>query len=136
MRNTLLWFVLVVPSCAFGTLEEGAPLPEGTVSQLHVGMTKAEVLRVFGPPEEFRRPELVDALLRDAVPQESVDASAAVLDDIFSYRYTRGDLSVYSLIFVTWMTADIQSDDLVIFFDDGGRVSEFSYRAGATGRGE
>ncbi len=136
MRNTILGLLLLVsPGCAFGTLEEGDPLPADAVDRLRVGMTKSEVLRLLGPPEEFRRPELVDALLRDAVPPETVDASAAILDDVFSYRYTRGDLRVYSVILFTWMRADVRSDDLVVFFDDAGRVEEFAYRADATGSG-
>ena len=120
--------------CALGTLEDGEPLPAG-VSSVREGMTKREVLQLLGPPMEFQRPELVSALLKGGVPADTVDASAAILDDVFSYRYTRGELRVASVILFTWLEVDVESDDLVIFFDDAGRVRDFAVRYGVDGGG-
>jgi len=131
----LLGLFLLVPfgsGCALGTLEDGEPLPP-SVSSLRTGMTRGEVLDLLGPPLEFQRPELVGALLKGGLPPETVDASAAILDDVFSYRYTHGDLRIVSLILFTWIDVDVKSDDVVIFFDDAGRVSDFATRFDAEG---
>lgn len=119
---------LTAGACAFGTIEQGAKIDPGKVEQVRIGMTKAQILALLGPPQEYRRPELLDVLFSDVSQKASVDASAAIFNDVFSYRYTHGDVAIASAILLTWMTADVKSDDLIVFFDDRDKVKYFAWR--------
>lgn len=121
--------------CAISSIKEGSPLPETGLRLLKVGMPKSEVLDLFGPPEEFRRPELLDILMSETVAPETIDPSAAIFNDIFTYRYTDGDIKIFTVILFTWMATDIKSDDLVVFFDESDQVKYFSFRRGTSGAG-
>jgi len=114
--------------CAVSSVEEGSKLERATVDLIKVGMDKKEVLRLLGPPEEFRRPELLDVVFSNSVAPEMLDPSAAIFNDVFSYRYTHGKVKIFTVILFTWMGVDIRSDDLVVFFDEEDRVKYFSYR--------
>ena len=127
-----LLFGALSTGCALSSIEEGSKLSPETVALLNNGMEKAEVLKLFGPPEEYRRPELLDVIFSNSVPPEMVDPSAAIFNDVFSYRYTHGDVRIFTVILFTWMGVEIKSDDLVVFFDENDRVKYFSYREDTT----
>ena len=58
-RSGLLLTLLLTSlptGCAVSSMQEGSKLQPGTVDLIKVGMGKKEVLRLLGPPEEFRRP--------------------------------------------------------------------------------
>ncbi|MFH0946263.1 MAG: hypothetical protein V2A76_13770 [Planctomycetota bacterium] len=126
--GALLLLGLLTTGCALSSIEEGSKLLPETVQLLKNGMDKAEVLRLLGPPEEFHRPELLDVIFSDSAPPEMIDPSAAIFNDVFSYRYTHGQVRILTVIVFTWMGVDIKSDDLVVFFDGNDRVKYFSYR--------
>ncbi len=135
-RIAFLTQCLCFAGCAFGTIEQGAKLDPGKVGQVRIGMTKAQVLTLLGPPQEFRRPELLDVLFSDVAQKTSVDASAAIFNDVFSYRYTHGDVAIASAILLTWMSADVRSDELIVFFDDRDKVKYFAWRPDSEEEGE
>lgn len=128
--SLLFLWTLAAVGCAVGRIEEGAPIDEGQVRRLRAGMTKREVLELFGPPEEFRRPELLDVLLSETVPPEVVDPSAAIFNDVYSWRHVEGKLRLFTVILFTWIDLDVRSDDLIVFFDEDDRVKTFAFRRG------
>ncbi len=135
-RSILIAGCVSCGGCAFGTIEQGTKLDPAKVEQVRIGMTKSQVLTLFGPPQEFRRPELLDVLFSDVSQKSAVDASAAIFNDVFSYRYTHGDVKVASAILLTWMAADVKSDELIVFFDDKDKVKYFAWRPDSGGEPE
>jgi hypothetical protein len=90
--------------------------------------TKAEVLHLLGPPEEFLRPEV-----REALRDESTRVSGAIslgnrAHDVFTYQHDWVRARGTWLLLYAFVRAGVESDLLVIFFDPDDRVREVSFR--------
>jgi outer membrane protein assembly factor BamE (lipoprotein component of BamABCDE complex) len=95
-----LFWLLLLGGCAFGRAKIGEPLFAERVQQIQKGMTnRAEVVKVFGPPD------LV---------------SHTLTHEVFHYQYLDGKLG----LFLIFSRANVKSDDLFIFFNEEGIVTE------------
>lgn len=102
----LLCLCLFVPACTLSYVYEGAPLPADAARVLRHGMTKAQVLSIFGPP----------------------DLMGLRLDgSVFVYRYRHESEAGFRLsafqASVSYDASDARTDRLVVFFDKRGRVT-------------
>lgn len=107
----------------------GARLDAGTEAQIVAGLTtKAEVLRLLGPPEEFLRSELTDAMGDEETRISGAISVGNRAHDAFTYQHDWVDARGTWLLFYGILRARVESDLLVIFFDEQDRVREVSSR--------
>ena len=90
--------------------------------------TLAEVLADLGPPEEFLRPEVVNAL-----DDEGVRVSGAIrvgnrAHDVLTWQHDRFDSRGRWWLFYLWVDTTVDSDILMVVFDERDRVREVSFR--------
>lgn len=126
---------LICTGCVMGRVYRDHPLDEAKIARLERGVTtKAQVLELFGPPQEIEARELTaigipfDALLSrrgDKPPEERI-----VTARWFRYTYSRANAMALVLLLFNYAEFDQKSDMLVIFFDGDGRVEDFAYRKG------
>lgn len=112
------WAVLASSGCTIGHRRVGNTVRAVPEIELVIGQTtRADVLRVFGPPDKLvRRPD-GDAFLYTQQREES--QSFRIREPIV----LRQDL--YS-----WSESDARSDRLMILFDTQGRVTSYGFRRG------
>ncbi len=101
--------------CALGTQRFGRAIDPGGIAKLEVGVsTKADVLRLFGPPTAHSRLPVVPAA--DAVAPEM--ASRAEPDsDVFVYEYREDRETFFTAILYTRFRREVLADRLMVFFD-------------------
>jgi len=90
--------------------------------------TLAEVLADLGPPEEFLRPEVVNAL-----DDEEVRVSGAIrvgnrAHDVLTWQHDRFDSRGRWWLLYLWIDTTVDSDILMVVFDERDRVREVSFR--------
>lgn len=90
--------------------------------------TKAEVLRLLGPPDEFLRPEVREALRDDAKRVSGAISLGNRAHDVFTYQHDWVRARGTWLLLYAFVRARVESDLLVIFFDPEDRVREVSFR--------
>ncbi len=142
MKRTVLRFAgsLALPFLVSGCLlvsasgSFGPELDPATVARIVPGeTTKREVLAWLGPPEEFLRSEVVESLADETTRVSGAIALGNRAQDAFSWQRDTLAGRGHVLIFYNTFQADVESDVLVVFFDEQDRVREVSFRA-ATGR--
>lgn len=107
----------------------GPRISPAVVERIQPGRTTlAEVLAELGPPEEFLRPEVVSSL-----DDENVRVSGAIrvgnrAHDVLTWQHDRFDARGRWWLFYLWTDAVVDSDILMIVFDEHDRVREVSYR--------
>ena len=107
----------------------GSFLDPAVVSQIVPGeSTKAQVLELLGPPEEFLRSEVLGSLGDDAARVSGAVALGNRAQDAFTYQRDRLSSWASMLIFYNHVRGEIETDLLVIFFDPEDRVREVSFR--------
>lgn len=124
-----LW--LSLPGCLYfgGSGTFGPKLDPAMVAEIHPGVTtKKDVLELLGPPQEFKRPEVSDALVDDAVRVSGAVALGNRAHDVFTYQFDRISLNGTWPVLFLYSSSSVRSDLLVIFFDGGDVVKEVSYR--------
>jgi hypothetical protein len=106
------------------------------IPQIQDGVTtREEIMRWFGPPSAFFGPSFLDVILGDE--EEMLDSGAAVLSDVYSYRYIENESKLFfSPLLVGVFDAVAVSETLVIFFDENGRVEYHAYRRDVPRPGE
>ncbi len=107
----------------------GSHLDPAVVSRIVPGeSTKGQVLDLLGPPEEFLRSEVLGSLGDDAARLSGAVALGNRAQDAFTYQ--RDTLSAWAsmLLFYNHVRGRIETDLLVIFFDEEDRVREVSFR--------
>jgi hypothetical protein len=119
--------------CVRAQYAEGDPLKWERLATIRPGeTTRAQVLEQLGAPNSLSSP----SMLEDYLEGHGIEPEAAPrmpLDDVFTYQFTRGQLRGFVAIFYNRLDLRIQSDLVVIFFDENDRVSHIGYRRGPTG---
>ena len=116
---------LLLAGCALGTQRFGREIDAASIASLEVGVSsKADVLRIFGPPSSTSR-----------LPVVAPDGSAA-LDprapggpeaDVFVYEYREDRETFFTAILYTRFRREVLSDRLMVFFDAGDLVRYVAY---------
>jgi hypothetical protein len=107
----------------------GSYLDPAVVSQIVPGeSTKGQVLELLGPPEEFLRSEVLTSLGDDASRVSGAVALGNRAQDAFTYQLDTLSAWASVLLFYNHVRGQIETDLLVIFFDQEDRVREISFR--------
>ena len=127
----LLGLILFTPGCLFVMVdgEFGPNLDEAPIDQVEIGRsTKGDVLRLLGPPQEFLRSEILDSVLDE---QTRITGALQVGNrayDAFTYQFDRlRGRGTYIVVFGL-IDAAVESDLLMILFDENEVVREVSVR--------
>ena len=90
--------------------------------------TKGQVLDLLGPPQEFLRSEVLASLGDEATRVSGAVSLGSRAQDAFTYQ--RDTLSAWAsmLLFYNHVRGQVETDLLVIFFDEEDRVREISFR--------
>jgi hypothetical protein len=107
----------------------GSYVDPALVSKIVPGeTTKGQVLELLGPPEEFVRSEVLRSLGDETARVAGAVSLGNRAQDAFTYQRdtlkARGSL----LVLGNLVRAQIETDLLVVFFDDQDRVREVSFR--------
>ncbi len=127
----LLALAMLLPGCAYVTASGsfGPVLDPELIAGIEPGRTtKREVLALLGPPEEYLRSEVLEALGDDTTRVRNATALGNRARDAFSWQHDRLRGNATMLLFYNRARAHFESDLLVIFFDDEDRVREVSFR--------
>lgn len=116
--------------CVLARYHEGNRLPVERVEQIEPGVTtKAEVLEWFGPPQSYGKASLIERMLVDDAPPEGALAPAR-LEDVLAYEFHEGRARGLLLFLFNYMELRVDSDRLVLFFDETDRVRYFGVHRG------
>jgi len=108
----------------------GPVLDPSVVARIVPGeTTKREVLSWLGPPEEFVRSEVVESLADETTRVTGAIAVGNRAQDAFSWQRDRLVGRGHVLLVYNTIEADVESDVLVVFFDEQDRVREVAFRA-------
>ena len=101
--------------CALGTQRFGRAIDEGRIPSLEVGVSsKADVLRLFGPPTSYSR------LPAGTSPDSAAAAPDAVREpdpNAFVYEYREDRESFFTALLYTRFRREVLTDRLLVFFD-------------------
>jgi hypothetical protein len=101
--------------CALGTQRFGRAIDAGRIASVEIGTSsKADVLRLFGPPTAYSRLPAVAA--SDATAQTS-DPPGEPDANVFVYEYREDRESFFTAILFTRFRREVLSDRLMVFFD-------------------
>jgi hypothetical protein len=110
----------------------GPRISPAVVERIQPGRTTlAQVLAELGPPGEFLRPEVVSSL-----DDENARVSGAIrvgnrAHDVLTWQHDRFDARGRWWLLYLWADTVVDSDILMIVFDEHDRVREVSYRRAA-----
>lgn len=127
----LLALLGLLPGCAYvqasGTF--GSVLDPARIAAIEPGVTtKAQVLALLGPPEEFLRSEVLGSLADDATRVSRAVALGNRAQDAFTYQFDTVEARGTMLVFYNFVRGRVESDLLVVFFDGDDRVRELGFR--------
>jgi hypothetical protein len=125
----LLLALLALPAsgCLIARYTEGYPIARERIAEIRPGVTtRGEILAWFGPPRGYSS----DTLLRSMVasPERAdgfIDPSR--LPDAVAYEFSEGRAQGLLLLLFNYVQAHVDSDLLVIFFDDDDRVLYYGF---------
>jgi hypothetical protein len=126
-RLLLALVALHASGCLIARYTEGYPIARERIADIQPGVTtRGEILAWFGPPRGYAS----DTLLRSMVasPERSdgfIDPSR--LPDSVAYEFTEGRARGVLLLLFNYLQAHVDSDHLVIFFDDADRVLYYGF---------
>jgi hypothetical protein len=114
--------------CISADVIEGSEIPWQTVERIRVGeTTRSEVLDWLGAPQNLANPTVLAEFMEEG-GLESEFASRYPFSDVFVYQIARGELRGFAALFYNRFELRIDSDLVVILFDDNDRVSHFGVR--------
>jgi len=123
--------VALLGGCALGTQRFGRAIDAGLIASLEVGVsTRADVLRLFGPPTSTSRLPVV-------APADSAEMAAGAPNEpdsnVFVYEYREDRETFFTLILYTRFRREVLADRLMVFFDAGDvvRYVAFAQETGA-----
>lgn len=122
---------VLAPGCLVvgGSGSLGGRMPEGLERAIVPGVTtKAEVLALLGPPNEYKRPELTSALVDDDLRVSGVLATARRAQNVFTWQYDRFRGLGTLLVLINIVEAETTRDLLIVFFDDRDIVIDVALR--------
>jgi hypothetical protein len=119
--------------CALGTQRFGRAIDAGRIASLEVGASsKADVLRLFGPPTAYSRLPVVPVAEAAALPAE---APGEPDPDVFVYEYREDRESFFTVILYTRFRREVVADRLMVFFDAQDRVRYVAFEEETGARG-
>ena len=122
---------LLLTSCLYVSVSGafGSYIDPAAVSEIVPGeSTKGQVLDLLGPPEEFLRSEVLTSLGDDASRVSGAVALGNRAQDAFTYQLDTLSAWASMLLFYNHVRGQIETDLMVIFFDQENRVREISFR--------
>jgi hypothetical protein len=122
---------LLAPGCLYVSASGsfGSYLDPAVVARIEPGVTtKAEVLALLGPPEEFLRSEVLGSLADEETRIAGAISLGNRAQEAFTYQHDRVDARGTMLVVYNRVRGGVESDILVIFFDENDRVREFGFR--------
>jgi hypothetical protein len=123
-----LLFAALAAGCVSADVIEGSEIRWETVERIRVGeTTRSEVLDWLGAPQNFANPSVLAEFLEEG-GLESEYASRYPFSDVFVYQLTRGELRGFAVLFYNRFELRIDSDLVVILFDQSDRVRHFGVR--------
>ena len=131
LRAVALMPALLLSGCLYISASGsfGSYLDPEVVSRIVPGeSTKGQVLELLGPPEEFVRSEVLGSLGDETARVAGAVSLGNRAQDAFTYQ--RDTLSARGSLLILYnrARARIETDLLVIFFDEEDRVREISFR--------
>lgn len=123
--------LLGLPGCFYVSTQGtfGPYLDPAAIEQIRPGVsTKADVLLLLGPPEEFLRSEVLESLADDETRIAGGVALGNRAQDAFTYQHDDVDGTATLLLLYNRVRTRVESELLVIFFDPDDRVREMSLR--------
>jgi hypothetical protein len=123
---------VLLSACAVGNQQVGRPIDVERIAQLQVGRsTKADVLRLFGPPTSYSGlPPVPDS---EAVAGAAAGHGGPPAGDAFVYEFREDRERFFTVLLFTGFRRQIRSDVLVVFFgpDDVVRYVAFAKQTDA-----
>jgi hypothetical protein len=125
---SVLGLVFTLSACASGRQHTGRIIDTSRIPDVQVGTsTKADVLRLFGPPTYYSRLPPVPLF---GPAGEVLWWSGAYEEDppdVFVYEYRQDSERFFTVLLYTRFMRQVRSDVLVVFFDDDDVVSYVSF---------
>ena len=107
--------VAAATGCALGTQRFGREIDATRIPSLEVGVsTKADVLRLFGPPTAYSRLPAVALEERVAAAPEPEPEPGP---DAFVYEYKEDRENFFTVLLFTRFRREVLTDRLLVFFD-------------------
>ena len=128
----LIALVTALPGCLYvgGKAAIGPRWNKAVPRQIVPGRsTKADVLALLGPPNEYTRPELVAALADDRARLSGALAMANRSHRVFTWQYDEVELDGTVLLLFNAFGAEAVTDLLVVFFDEYDVVTDVAVRS-------
>jgi hypothetical protein len=128
---------LLAPGCLYvrASGSFGARFDPALRAQIVPGQTtRAEVVRLLGPPEEFLRSEVANALRDEETRVSGAISLGNRAHDAFTYQHDWLEARGSWPLLYAFLRARVESDLLVVFFDDDDRVRDVSLRRAARER--
>ena len=129
MIGVLFLFVLLT-GCVIGRYYEGPIIPEEKIKDIKPGITtKEEIIRWFGPPQNYLSPTIFNQILRELdVTREPLNYYPFA--NILSYQFNQGNVRAVVLILFNYIEGKVKSDHLVVFVDENDRVQYYGFYKG------
>jgi hypothetical protein len=130
-RGAALLPALLLSGCLYvqASGSFGSYVDPTLVSQIVPGeSTKGQVLELLGPPEEFVRSEVLGSLGDETARVAGAVSLGNRAQDAFTYQRDTMKARGTLLVFGNLVRGQIETDLLVIFFDEEDRVREVSFR--------
>ncbi|MCX8117039.1 MAG: hypothetical protein N3G78_03765 [Desulfobacterota bacterium] len=132
LRFSLGLFLLLfwLSGCVVGRYYEGSQISSEKVREIRPGITtKEEIIRWFGPPQNYISPTLFNQILRELdVTREPL--THYPFANVLSYQYNRGNIRAMILVLFNFVEAKVKTDHLVIFLDENDRVQYYGFHRG------
>lgn len=128
----LAFVCFALPGCAVIVIDYGSFPSDEALGKIEPGhSSRADVLAALGPPEDYRSPAPGEGSRSFSPVKTRIVEERRVfeLDDMTYVRETRVERILYLVLF-TLRRSESQADQLVITFDDVGRVKNVA-RSGA-----
>ena len=129
-------FALGAQGCLYLSAEGsfGPRLAADQVARIVPGeTTKRQMLEWFGPPEEFIRSEVIESLADETTRVSGAIALGNRAQDAFSWQHDNLEGSGIALLVFNSFRAQVESDLLVVFFDENDVVREYTIRTVGAG---
>ena len=121
----------LLAGCALGTQRFGRAIDAERIASLEVGVSsKADVLRLFGPPTATSRLPVVAPAQS---PAQGLETPGEPDPEVFVYEYREDRETFFTAILYTRFRRDVLADRLMVFFDasDVVRYVAFAQETGA-----
>jgi hypothetical protein len=131
LRAASLLPALLLSGCLYVSASGsfGSFLDPAVVSRIVPGeSTKGQVLDLLGPPEEFVRSEVLGSLGDDEARVSGAVSLGNRAQDAFTYQLDTLSAWATMLLFYNHVRGRIETDLLVVFFDEEDLVREVSFR--------